>query len=92
MNADRNLFRSSFIIHRSSFPPHAARLTLPPCTFVDTGAHAGPLCFRGLNQNAVNHTVAPAAVVLGNCTCTAVLLVFPSNFHADISAGGTAPT
>jgi hypothetical protein len=58
---------SSFCIHHSSFL-HAARLTLPPCTFVDTGAHAGPLCFRGLNQNAVNHTVAPAAVVLGNTT------------------------
>jgi hypothetical protein len=53
------LLRSALCTHHSALP-HAARLTLPPCTFVDTGPYAGPLCLRGLNQNAVNHTVAPA--------------------------------
>jgi hypothetical protein len=59
---------------------------------VETGAHAGPLCFRPLNQNAVNHTSAPGASVLANATSMFVRPVFPSNFHAAISVGGVAPT
>src|SRR5258706_14660122 len=71
---------------------HAASDTPPPCRLVETGAHAGPLCLRPLNQNAVIHTFAPAGNVLGKGTNPLVFPVFPSNCQAPMSAGGVAPT
>jgi hypothetical protein len=60
--------------------------TDPPGRLQLTGAHAGPLCLRPLNQNAVSHTVVPAASVLGNTTSTLVTRpVPPSNFQAPTS-------
>src|SRR5688500_1081372 len=72
-------------------PPHAA-MAPPPGMLVPTGALAGPRWARGLNQKAVNHTLAPAATVLGNSTFTTVRVVLPSNFQADSSVGAAAPT
>src|SRR5689334_16314816 len=66
--------------------------TPPPGRLAGTGAQAGPLCFRGLNQNAVNHTCAPAGTVPGNVTSSVVRPVFPWNVHAVRSSGGVAPT
>jgi len=59
--------------------------------FTLTGVAGGPLCLRLLNQNAVNHTFAPGAVVLGNVTFTVVVLMLPSNFQADSVVGDSSP-
>jgi hypothetical protein len=37
-------------------------LRIPACDSMGWVAQAGPVCFRGLNQNAVNHTIAAAVV------------------------------
>lgn len=81
-----------FAIHHS--PPcvlHATNDT-PPAMYALTGVHAGPLCERGLNQNAVKRTCDPAGVAESITTSTRVRVVDPSNFQRDKSAGGVAPT
>ena len=72
--------------------PYAAIATDPPCRLVGTGEQAGPLCLRPLNQKAVNQTVVPGALLLANCTSSLDRPVLHSNFHADRSLGGVAPT
>lgn len=67
-------------------------MALPPGMLVPTGAHAGPLCLRGLNQKAVSHTLAPGAVPPGKATSITVREVLPSNFQAEVSVGAVAPT
>src|SRR5439155_21676679 len=80
---------SSFRLPPSSLRIHAASVvTDPPGRLVQTGEHAGPLCLRGLNQNAVNQTIAPGAVSMGKLTSNVVSPVFPSNFQSLSSAGG----
>src|SRR5687768_10687626 len=59
---------------------------------VPTAVAAGPLWARGLNQNAVNHTLAPGGTLPGKATVNFVSVVLPSNFHAAGSVGAAAPT
>src|SRR5437764_1077994 len=59
---------------------------------VPTGSHAGPLCLRLLNQNAVNHTLAPGAVEPGKVTSTTSRDVLPSNFQSATLFGAASPT
>jgi hypothetical protein len=72
--------------------PHAASVVTPALPKVTlTGAQAGPLSMRVPIQNAVSHTVAPGASVVGNGTSSTALLVWPSNFQSSTEAGGVAP-
>src|SRR5688572_21658300 len=66
--------------------------TPPPGTFVLMGVLAYPLFIRGLNQNAHSHTFAPGVMPGSKATSTTVRVVLPWNVHADVSAGGVAPT
>jgi hypothetical protein len=80
----------SIRVHRWLTTNYAAIETDPPGRLVPTGAHAGPLCLRPLNQNAVSQTRAPAAVEFGNTTPKVALPAFPSNCHDPMSFGGVA--
>src|SRR5437899_2337453 len=60
--------------------------------FVQTGVAAGPLKLRGLNQNAVNHTLAPGETVPGKTMLTTVRVVCPSNFQPASVVGASSPT
>src|SRR4051812_2232184 len=91
--------RSARYPRSSIFDPRLPRTRLyatidtpPPGRFAETGVAIGPLCFRLLNQNAVNQTFVPAGSSLLNARSCTTLLVFPSNCHSVRSAGGFAPT
>src|SRR4051812_21394759 len=80
---------SAFILH--PYSSHAA-IAAPPGRLVPTGGHAGPLSPRGLNQNAVTHTLAPGATVAGKMISILVRVMLPSNFQPTSVDGATSPT
>jgi len=56
--------------------------------FVLTGLQGGPLCRRGLHQNADSHTFVPGGSSRLNRTAVRVCVVLPMNCHCERSLGG----
>src|SRR4051812_32474155 len=87
------LFVTIRVIRGSHLPLlRQAAIAEPPGRLMPIDVAGGPLCLRGLNQNAVNQTFAPAGVVPGNVMLMLVRGVLPWNVQSASSVGATAPT